>query len=120
MLTHDDDRYEDEIAWWKLRPNVKLGPPSWHWIERAIASIRMLEAPGLLEAVQTPILLLATTGDQLVSTPRVIADGKRLPHAETLIFGKEAAHELLREADPVRDQCIARINSFLDAHAPRT
>jgi lysophospholipase len=43
-----------------------------------------------------------------------------LPHAETLIFGKEAAHELLREADPVRDQCIARINSFLDAHAPRT
>jgi len=120
MLTHDDDRYEDEIAWWKLRPNVKLGPPSWHWIERAIASIRMLEAPGLLEAVQTPILLLATAGDQLVSTPRVIADGKRLPHAETLIFGKEAAHELLREADPVRDQCIARINSFLDAHAPRT
>jgi lysophospholipase len=120
MLTHDDDRYEDEIAWWKLRPNVKLGPPSWHWIERAIASIRMLEAPGLLEAVQTPILLLATTGDQLVSTPRVMADGKRLPHAETLIFGKEAAHELLREADPVRDQCLSRINSFLDAQAPRT
>ena len=119
MLTHDDDRYEDEIAWWKLRPNVKLGPPSWHWIERAIASIRMLEAPGLLEAVRTPILLLATTGDQLVSTPRVIADGKRLLYAETLIFGKEAAHELLREADPVRDQCLSRINSFLDAHAPR-
>jgi lysophospholipase len=119
MLTHDDDRYEDEIAWWKSRPNVKLGPPSWHWIERAIASIRMLEAPGLLEAVKTPILLLATTADQLVSTPRVIADSKRLPHAETLIFGKEAAHELLREADPVRDQCLARIDSFLETNAPR-
>ncbi len=119
MLTHDEARYEDEIAWWKLRPNVKLGPPSWQWVERAIASIRMLNAPGLLEGVQTPILLLATTSDQLVSTPRVIADAKRLPHAETLIFGKEAAHELLREADPVRDQCLARIDQFLDAHAPR-
>lgn len=119
MLTHDEERYEDEIAWWKLRPNVKLGPPSWQWVERAIASIRMLDAPGLLEDVQTPILLLATTSDQLVSTPRVIADAKRLPHAETLIFGKEAAHELLREADPVRDQCLARIDQFLDAHAPR-
>jgi lysophospholipase len=119
MLTHDDERYADEIAWWQLRPQVKLGPPSWHWVERAIASIRMLDSPGLLEAVQTPILLLATTADQLVSTPRVLIDAKRLPHAETLIFGKEAAHELLREADLVRDQCLARIDSFLDAHAPR-
>lgn len=119
MLTHDDDRYEDEIAWWSIRPEVKLGPPSWQWVERAIASIRGLERPGLLEAIKTPVLLLATTGDQLVSTPRVIADSKRLPHAETLIFGKEAAHELLREADPVRDQCLARIDAFLDAHAPQ-
>ncbi len=119
MLTHDDDRYEDEVAWWTIRPEVKLGPPSWLWVERAIASIRGLEQPGLLEAIKTPVLLLATTGDQLVSTPRVIADSKRLPHAETLIFGKEAAHELLREADPVRDRCLARIDAFLDAHAPR-
>ena len=34
------------------------------------------------------------------------------------IFGKEAAHELLREADPVRDQCLARISDFMDRHAP--
>jgi lysophospholipase len=119
MLTHDDDRYEDEVAWWALRPEVKLGPPSWHWVERAMASIRLLERPGALEAVQTPILLLATTADQLVSTTRVIADSKRLPNAETLIFGEEAAHELLREADGVRDQCLKRIDAFLDQHAPR-
>ena len=86
MLTHDDDRYEDEVAWWALRPEVKLGPPSWHWVERAIASIRLLERPGALEAVQTPILLLATTADQLVSTTRVIEDSKRLPNVETLIL----------------------------------
>lgn len=84
-----------------------------------MASIRLLERPGALEAVQTPILLLATTADQLVSTKRVIADSNRLPHAETLIFGKEAAHELLREADGVRDKCLKRIDAFLDQHAPR-
>lgn len=118
ILTGDKDRYEDELAWWTLRPEVKLGPPSWHWIERAIASIRSLDEPGKLEAVKTPVLLMATTGDQLVSTPRVIKDSKRLPHSETLIFGKEAAHELLRETDAVRDQCIERIQTFLDQHAP--
>jgi lysophospholipase len=119
ILTHDKDRYEDELAWWQLRPEVKLGPPSWHWVERAIASIRMLDEPGQLEAVKTPVLLLATTADQLVSTPRIIKDSKRLPNAELLIFGKEAAHELLREADSVRDQCLERIDRFLDMHAPK-
>jgi lysophospholipase len=118
ILTHDNDRYEDEIAWWGIRPEVKLGPPSWHWIERAIASIRMLDVPGRLEAIDTPMLLMATTADQLVSTPRISKDSKRLPKAETLIFGKEAAHELLREADAVRNQCLDRITAFMDKHAP--
>ena len=119
ILTADKDRYEDELAWWVLRPEVKLGPPSWHWVERAIASIRMLDEPGRLEAVTTPILLLATTADQLVSTPRIIKDSKRLPNAETMIFGNEAAHELLREADAVRDKCLDRIDMFLDDNAPK-
>lgn len=118
ILTGDRDRYEDELAWWAIRPEVKLGPPSWHWIERAIASIRLLDRPGALEAVQTPILLLATTADQLVSTTRILKDSKRLPHAETLIFGKEAAHELLREVDVVRNECLAHIDTFLDKYAP--
>lgn len=118
ILTHDDERYGDELAWWNIRPEVKLGPPSWHWIERAIASIRMLDEPGRLESVTTPILLLATTADQLVSTPRIVVDSQRLPNAETLIFGKEAAHELLREADGVRDQCLERIAAFMDQYAP--
>ncbi len=119
ILTHDQNRYEDELAWWDSRPEVKLGPPSWHWVERAIQSIRMLDEPGQLEAVETPILLLATTADQLVSTPRIIKDSKRLPNSETLIFGKEAAHELLREADGVRDQCLERITVFMDKHAAK-
>lgn len=120
ILTHDKDRYDDEIAWWQIRPEVKLGPPSWHWVERAITSIRLLARPGTLEGVGTPVLLLATTSDQLVSTTDIIKDSKRLPNAETMIFGNEAAHELLRETDAVRDQCLDRIGAFMDKHAPST
>lgn len=118
ILTHDGERYADELAWWSIRPQVKLGPPSWHWVERAIASIRMLDEPGRLESVHTPILLLATTADQLVSTSRIVKDSQRLPNAETMIFGKEAAHELLREAEGVRNQCLERVTAFMDRHAP--
>ena len=119
MLTHDTARYVDELAWWEIRPEVKLGPPSWQWLERAMDSIRHLDTPGLVEAFQTPVLLLATTADQLVSTKRIIKDSQRLVHSEMLIFGKEAAHELLREADLVRDQCLSAIDMFLDKYAPQ-
>ena len=80
--------------------------------------LRTLDEPGRLERIATPILLLATTADQLVSTPRIVADSKRLPNADVLIFGNEAAHELLREADGVRDQCLAAIDAHWDKHAP--
>jgi lysophospholipase len=119
ILTHDADRYADELYWWQARPEVKLGPPSWHWVERAIASTRALAEPGVVEAVQTPILLMATTADKLVDTKRIIGDTKRLPNAELLLFGSEAAHELLREADPVRDRCMNAIRDFFDKHAAK-
>lgn len=119
ILTHDDDRYLDEIAWWQIRPDVKLGPPSWRWVERAIASIRLMEEQGRIENIRTPVLLMATHADQLVDTNRIIADEKKLPNGEILLLGKEAAHELLREADPVRDACLNRIRDFFDRHARR-
>ena len=117
ILTHDDDRYADELFWWQKRPDVKLGPPSWHWVERAVASTRGLNEPDTLENVKTPVLLMATTADKLVDTKRIIRDSKRLPKAELLLFGDEAAHELLREADPVRDRCMAAIRNFFDKYA---
>jgi lysophospholipase len=119
ILTHDDDRYADELHWWHARPEVRLGPPSWNWVERAITSTRALAEPGVMEAVTTPILLMATSADKLVDTKRIIRDANRLPNAQLLLFGKEAAHELLREKDAVRDRCMAAIVAFFDKFAPR-
>jgi lysophospholipase len=42
-----------------------------------------------------------------------------LPKGELIAFGKEARHELLREADPVRGRVMAAISDFRDRHAPR-
>ena len=114
LLTHDKARYDDEPGWWALRPELKMGPASWGWVERAMDSIRGLERTGTLEAIDTPMLIVATTADQLVDTRRIITDAKRLPNAELVLYGDEAAHELLREADPVRDQVMATIGAFLE------
>ena len=75
--------------------------------------------PGVLEAVKVPTLIVATTADKLVSY-RAIADAAaRLPNAELVTFGDEAHHEILREADPVRDRALAAIDGFLDRIALR-
>lgn len=120
LLTHDAERYADEIWWRQERPELVMGPGSWGWIAAAIGSIRLLDRPGALEAVQTPVLMLATTADRLVEFTAIERAARRLPHGELLRFGAEARHEILREADPVRDQALAAIDAFLDRAAPMT
>ncbi len=118
LLTHDKDRYEDE-AWWRdKRPELVMGPASWHWVERAYASWRELEEDGALESVQTPVLIISTKADKLVSHDANVRAAERLPNGELMELGNEAAHEVLREVDAVRDSIMQRIARFLDQHAP--
>jgi lysophospholipase len=72
----------------------------------------------VLEAIATPLLLLATSRDRLVQFGAIERAAHRLPRAQFLRFGAEARHEILRETDPVRDRAIAVIDEFLDRMAP--
>lgn len=118
LLTHDAQRYADEVWWRSARPELVMGPGSWGWIERAYASMRMLDRPGVLEAVAVPVLMLATSEDRLVSFAAQERAAQRLPRGETLFFGAEARHEILREVDPVRNRALHAIDAFLDRVAP--
>ena len=46
-----------------------------------------------------------------------IATTARLPDARAIRF-PDAAHEILRERDAVRDRALAAIDAFLDERAP--
>lgn len=118
LLTHDESRYDDEDWWRRKRPVIGMGAASWGWIERALASIRSLERPGVLEAVEVPVLLLGTSIDGLVSWRAIRSAAGRLPHGELVAFGSECRHEILREVDPVRTRALDAIRDFLDRRAP--
>jgi lysophospholipase len=117
ILTHDAERYADDLFWREARPELAMGPPSWGWVERALASVRGLDAPGVLERVTCPVLLLGTRHDKLVRWSAIARAAKRLPRAELTAWGHEARHEILREVDAVRESALARIDVFLGAHA---
>lgn len=113
LLTHDADRYADELWWRQHRPELVMGPGSWRWIERAYASMRWLARRSVLASVSQPVLLLATDRDALVSFKAIARAAARLPDCELVNFGASARHEILREADPVRGEALARIDAFL-------
>jgi lysophospholipase len=118
LLTHSPERYADELWWRAARPGLVMGGGSWRWVERAYASAIGLARRGALERVRQPVLLLASRVDGLVSWPAIARAAARLPAGELVAWGAEAAHELLREADPVRSDVLAAIDSFLDRTAP--
>ena len=118
LLTHDAARYADELWWRDARPELVMGPGSWGWVEGTYASMRLLERAGVLEAIDTPTVIVATTADKLVGYAAIARAAARLPRAELVTFGSEAAHEILREADPVRERALAAIDALLDRVAP--
>lgn len=118
LLTHSAERYSDEIYWHDHMPQLKLGPPSWQWLNAAYRSLAMLDSPGTLEKIETPLLILAAERDRLVDTRAIRRAAKRIGGARLHVYGPEAAHEILREADAVRSDALHRIDAFLDEVAP--
>lgn len=113
-LTHDPERYADELWWRDHSRDVALGPPSWNWVLQALESTRAMARADAVAGIRVPMLILATKADALVSTPAIRAMAARIPHARLHVYGKEAAHEILRELDPVRIDALRRIDAFLD------
>jgi len=119
LLTHDDARYADELFWRRARPELVMGPGSWGWVAAALASIRRLARPGVLEAVDLPVHIVATSVDRLVGSRAIRRAAARLPRVDAQWFGDEAAHEILREVDPVRDRALEGIDRFLESIAAK-
>ena len=120
LLTHDADRYSDEFYWFAERPFVRLGPASWRWVERAYSSARKLEShPVKLHNVETPLLFLATSADELVNNAVIEFAHQLLPNSRLKLFGEECAHEIYREADEVRNEALEASFAFLDEVAQK-
>ena len=117
-LTQDRSRFDDERWWYEREPSLRLGPPSWSWIVQAFAATAALRADPRLRGVVTPVQFLLADADRLVDPRAARRVAARLPHAQLHRFGREAAHEILREVDPVRGRALGLIDAFLDARAP--
>jgi lysophospholipase len=111
-LTSSADHYADELFWWDDEPEINIGPPSWGWLRAAYRSAASGFTRAKLAKVAMPILIVATERDRLVSAPAIREVAADLPNAR-IEWVNEAAHEILREVDPVRLDALGRIDGFL-------
>jgi lysophospholipase len=110
LLTGSRAHFEDEGRWVEARPELATGGVSWGWIKAFTESQRALEALPL-ETTQLPVLMLMAARERLVDNKAAIRIATRLPACRTHIVAA-AAHELLREAEPQRQEALGQIRAF--------
>lgn len=113
LLTHDNDRYQDEIYWQRAQPDLLLGPPSWRWLAEAFASTRAMRGDSRLSDMHVPTLMLVADHDRLVSARAARRVAARLKDVRVVRYGRTCAHEILREVDAIRTHALGEIDGFL-------
>lgn len=93
-------------------PGLAVGGASWGWLDAAFTSMRHFFDQNRLEDVDLPILILSGRADRIVRPDRHDLAARRLANC-TLIPFPGGRHELLMEADAIRDQVLAAIDTFL-------
>jgi lysophospholipase len=101
VVTHDERRYGFTADWFAADPRLALGGPTIGWARQALRSMTLTLAPGYLERIDLPMLLLSAGDDPLVDSRTHGPVAARLRHAEHLDIAG-ARHEIMMEIDAIR------------------
>lgn len=114
LLTGCAERFADEHWWIAGDSELALGGVTYGWLSSAFASIDSLFAPGVLESIAKPLLMLAGEHERLVDVAAMEAAASRLADCrfELVPAGR---HELLRDVEAVQADVHRRIAAFLAA-----
>lgn len=103
VLTHDRRRFGFTAQWFAADPRLSLGGPTIGWCRQALRSIAAGLAPGGLERVDLPLLLVSAAKDRLVNPASHGPVVARLRHGR-LVTIDGARHEVMMETDDRRRQ----------------
>ena len=114
ILTSSKTRYQLFRDLYQQQPQLQLGGPTWAWLSQACAVAEQMSQ--LAQQIKTPVLILQSGAEQAVSNS---AQQQFCQELGPLCFGGKvenfagAKHELLFEADSIRDQALKKIFGFI-------
>ena len=101
FVTHDERRYRFTEQWFAADPRLVLGGPTLGWGRQAVRSMTTALAPGYLERIELPLVLITAGQDPLIDSRSHDAVAARLRHGEHFTVA-EAKHEVMMETDALR------------------
>ena len=101
FVTHDERRYGFTEEWFAADPRLALGGPTLGWARQAIRSMTASLAPGYLERIELPLLLVSAGQDRLIDSGTHGPVAARLGNGEVLAIAG-ARHEVMMETDDLR------------------
>lgn len=101
FVTHDERRYRFTDQWFAADPRLALGGPTLGWGRQAVRSMTAAVAPGYLERIELPLVVISAGEDLLIESHSHDAVAARLRHGEHFTIAG-AKHEVMMETDELR------------------
>jgi lysophospholipase len=111
-LTSDPVRYSRNTAILEQDPTLGLGSPTVAWADTAFAAMRTFRGAHYPQEIRQPILMLAASNDEVVSTSAIEEFAYHLRAGSHLVIAG-SKHEILQEQDRYRAQFWAAFDAFV-------
>jgi lysophospholipase len=111
-LTSDPVRYARNAAILQEEPTLGLGSPTVAWADTAFAAMRTFRGAHYPQEIRQPILMLAASNDEVVSTSAIEEFAYHLRAGSHLVIAG-SKHEILQEQDRYRAQFWAAFDAFV-------
>jgi lysophospholipase len=111
-LTSDPVRYARNAAILEEDATLGIGSPTVAWADTAIRGMHGFREASYPVKIRQPILMLAASNDQVVSTPAIEEFAYHLRAGSHLVIAG-SRHEILQEQDRYRQQFWAAFDAFV-------
>jgi lysophospholipase len=111
-ISSDAERCRIRHAWFSAEPGLRLDPPTYGWVDTALALVARISRPEFLAAITTPILLGSAERETLVA-PKAHRRAARLLPDCTLVQLADSKHEPFLERDAIRNAWLDHIDRFI-------
>jgi len=101
VCTHDRARYERARTLYRAHPDLRLGEPTWRWLDFAVDLRERLVSPGAAERIACPLVAVVPGDDRIVSSEATRHLVARMPQGKVVAVAG-AFHEILMETDELR------------------
>ena len=108
----DPERCRVRHAWLAAVPGLRLGRPTYGWLDAALGLLARIGRPEFLAGVATPILLGIAGRDKVVAAAGQYRAARLLPDC-TVVELAGSRHQPFLERDEIRDEWLDRIDRFI-------